>query len=596
MKLTHVEISKFRSIASCAFDTADFATIIGPNNSGKTSILAAIHLFLSLKNPKPEDWPKNGSNEPIEIMCHFGDIKDWESSKPGVSGLIDNGSLKLKAVYEKREEKGKQKIESKYYALKPSRTLPGWSTSLDSIPEKYKPILVRIKPESFTKNNADHLKKCLEAFPDDVIVGEPIWDDESVSIKAAFAQALPKSIYIPAVQDVTEEEKAKNGNSQTNFGEILQDIVFPKLKIMDEYSELLRLAASISEKISTQSNDSEIGKIFSDLSARLAGIIDTTVSLKIGDLDTGKMFSEASTLVLNDGVETAIGNQGHGVQRIFLFALLEVLARKQATGDDGNIRSLVFLYEEPELYIHPHLLRRLKLTLLGLNTNGCQTICTTHSPFIVDVNNYKSLIITRKNGQASETQQLVVDPFEGVTGADKERKILRAVLDFHPTVCEAFFAKYVILVEGDSELALLRHVENSDYYIAKLGLDRNKINLSTVVGCGGKWTIIPIARMLKAFGIPVKVLHDKDQQGDTDDDVDDDPIHPAQANAKIEAIVGAGNSFAIDDTLEHALYTTPKTYKSDKPYRAWKRIQKIQRDDTLQELTQLQSILKFVYG
>src|SRR6202012_540785 len=106
-------------------------------------------------------------------------------------------------------------------------------------------------------------------------------------------------------------------------------------------------------------------------------------------------------------------------------------------------RTTIVLFEEPELYLHPHMLRKLKAIFKTLSTNeGWQVICTTHSPVFVDVADHpKALIILQRNAAKKiVAKQMANSPFEDSEAGNIERDALRAALNFHPTVSEVFFA------------------------------------------------------------------------------------------------------------------------------------------------------------
>jgi predicted ATP-dependent endonuclease of OLD family len=151
---------------------------------------------------------------------------------------------------------------------------------------------------------------------------------------------------------------------------------------------------------------------------------------------------------------------------------------------------------------------------------------------------------------------------------------LRALLDFHPTVCEAFFAKRAVLVEGDTELAVL--VAQPDLY--KLaGIDPEVVRDTSVICCDGKWTIIPMARILAALGVPVRVIHDRDRKGRSDEELAKLPTGEFSANARIGEVVGREAVHVVDDTFEDLLWPANERTDSsrDKPYRAWRRVHQL---------------------
>ncbi len=264
------------------------------------------------------------------------------------------------------------------------------------------------------------------------------------------------------------------------------------------------------------------------------------------------MISSAVGLSITDGThDTPIGLQGHGLQRTLIFSLLEMVAENDAVINNENSRTTIILYEEPELYLHPQMLRKLKAILNTIaQSENWQIICSTHSPVFINVADHpESLVIMSRNaGGPIMIDQLENDPFEQSELGLIERDALRAALDFHPSVCEVFFAKNVILVEGDTEMAIFKHCDELLIYC---NVDLHKALDCTIVSCGGKWTIPAIGRLLKAFNIPFKVVHDKDRQGLTDEQLAAAVnFHPFKANERIRLIAEAENVFINTDTLE----------------------------------------------
>jgi predicted ATP-dependent endonuclease of OLD family len=327
-------------------------------------------------------------------------------------------------------------------------------------------------------------------------------------------------------------------------------------------------------------------------------IIDLQVLLRLGTPDIKKVITNAARIHLSDGTETHVKYQGHGAQRTFIYALIRYIANKRAQ-NGCRTRPVILLFEEPEIYMHPQLLRTLKDSLKELSsTTGWQVVVTTHSPIMIDVaDDPKSLVILRKmnNETGVMIRQLESDPFVGQGGDIDERQILRAALDFHPTVCEAFFAEHAVLVEGDSEIAIFRFGKELVRLIT--GQD-HKIDCYTFVSCGGKWTILPIARLLKLFGIPLKIIHDKDAKGRSATELSALPgFHPYNANSRIAELVGNGNVFVVNDKLEDILFSSGIEYdEDDKPYSAWKRIKQLIDTNTVAGANEVVNMVCFAYG
>lgn len=186
-----------------------------------------------------------------------------------------------------------------------------------------------------------------------------------------------------------------------------------------------------------------------------------------------------------------------------------------------------------------------------------QVACCTHSPVFLDIaNRYRAIVRMFKTAQGDAAcYQVSQDLFPGMAHqADKQR--LQTVARFHPTVNELFFAKSVVLLEEGSAIAAFER--GADL----MGLFQRHVRLRrevALVDCNGKKNIPAFQRVLNAFNIPYRVVHD----GDTNN-----PQAFAD-NAPIAAALPAGGAHLIHqvlpDDLEGLLgYTAAKG--SSKPY------------------------------
>jgi predicted ATP-dependent endonuclease of OLD family len=602
MKLTHIKIENFRCISELKCDLFDLTSLIGPNNSGKSSVLKAIELFLNLAKPSVDDWPKDNVDCSIIISGIFEDILDWERSVPGVSGIIQDNKIQLRVTHEHHGAK------PLYEAYIQQEEIDGWENAFTKMGAELKELVnefgitkasdwkVNANQESFKQHLRDN-------HPDRITTVDADWTSENISIDAALKQALPQVEVIPAVRDATDATKPQ---TTTTFGKLLNAVVLPAIQTTDEYTELRTAVSNLSKKIrgaDEYTQPEKIERLATEISTRIADVIDVRAILDIAEPDTEKFLGANAIIRLDDGTETPISHQGHGAQRSLIFALIEAIARQNAEakaeeGEDPNVRSTLLLFEEPELFLHPHLMRRLKTCLKSISeTHAWQVLLSTHSPFLIDVvDNPKSLVIIRREGSASPVaKQLQEDPFDADT-----KEALRAALDFHPTVNEAFFASRVVLVEGDTELAVLRHVGTySDYF----SINKTIYDASTIVSCGGKWTITAVAILLNKFGIPFRIIHDCDAKGRTAEELREiAAIDPYKANEKIQIAAGISPVFVIDDTFEDLLWrrndkTAPVPSK-DKPFRAWQEIKRLVSEEinVEEDYPALKSFFEFAYN
>lgn len=604
MKLSQITIKNFRTFQEeKSIDIYDFTSLIGANNCGKSTILKAIELFLNQDKPIDSDWCKTCTDN-IEITGIFSDIQEWERDVPGVAGIIQENEIKLKATYDRATKK------PKYEAFIQKETIDGININdnFSSISTYYKEILRNIGIINATDwksvANKERFKQHLrDNYADKIRLETADWTSENISIDAALKQAIPHVEIIPAVCDASEETKPQ---AKTTFGKLLNTIILPAIQSTQEFNELKESVVRLSARLRANGEDGSpqaISMMVEDITQRMSELVNIKAILDIAEPDTEKFLGSNAILKLDDGTETEISYQGHGAQRALIFSLIDIIANQnnQISRDDATFhtRATIILFEEPELYLHPHLMKRLKDSLIKISQkHSWQVIISTHSPFLIDIiENPKSLVLLRKNnGELNPTvSQLNEIPFN-----DDSREALRAALDFHPTVTEAFFAQRVILVEGDTEIAVLKHTKK--VYL-KYGIDSKKYYDTTVVSCGGKWTIPAIATVMSKLNIPYRIIHDKDAKGRTDEELEEItyPIDPYRANQKIQDSAGdPGRIFVVDDTFEDVLWERGKNEQissKDKPYKSWKRINEIVDYENFEtDFLKLRQLYEFAYN
>jgi predicted ATPase len=602
-----------RSIDDCSLIISDFASLIGPNNCGKSTVLRAIEIFLNQEKPELTDWARGHEEKAIIIEGIFGELQDWERNTPGIAGIVrDNQiSLRLVATQIPEDEKfdSKIKVNTIYEAYIPKIEIQGWSEKWGDLSDEVKKSAQELDIDGPSWRNQSNKEKVRQSLIDNkphlVTRGPARWTDENISISAALKQAIPQAVLIPAVKDASDDAKS---NSATSFGKLLKRIIVPAIEASSEFLELKTIVEKLGSRLTGTNGTSQleaVQNLTNTLSKRMSEIVEAKVIFKLEPPDTNKFIGTNTSIKIDSGIETDINLQGHGVQRSLIFALIEVIAHHEAEiasrdGETVNQKATVLLFEEPELYMHPHLMRRLKTALKNIaKSDNWQVIISTHSPFLLDIaEDPSSLIIFRKPNQIGKRfKQIQQDPFEQDNDTRNDKMALRAALDFHPTVAEAFFAERVVLVEGDTEIAVFRH---SKKLLEILKISSEKSDNTTLISCGGKWTIPAMARLLREFEIPFRVIHDQDRKSRSDDELKlVTSIDPYSANARIRECVDDLNLRVVDDTFEHLIWPDPDltpVSKNGKPYMAWLRIKELcDTCDGLEPYTKLQDIVRFVY-
>lgn len=606
MKLIRIDIQNFRGISSASINLENFTTLIGSNNIGKSTILKAIKILVDTTNPTSEDWPyRTASTDEMVITGIFSDIQDSERAKPAISNLVHEGKLSIRVRTKWDHDNDCMGVPT-YEAFYRKEDIEDYTTSITAA--RNIPWLLEIINEldcnnakSYKDMQSDVIGLIKQRYPEKVS-SSLCWTSDGINFKNSLQQALPHVLYIPACFKIEDDLKSQKG---TPFGFLFSNRVYPVLQSDPSFTQYTSSLDLLHKKMKGEVDGEVIEglhELMESITESLNQVMDlkSKVKLSLTEIDINAALMKAATLVIEDKLETQLEYQGSGVQRALAYALLESNALFEVTASQ---RSTVILYEEPELYIHPHLMRLLRDKLREKSANAsCQVIVSTHSPFLIDIaENPSSLKLIKDTSEGTRTVHEIDDTIFHVDESYDEREMLRAALDFHPTVCEAFFAKRVIVVEGDTEVAILRFASE---LCDKFGISKELVKDTTIVSAGGKWTIPAIARILSRLNIPFKIVHDTDRKGMTDEQISQiSAINAYRANAKIETIVGADRVFRVDDTFEHLLWDPiiDGNAPSDggKPFNAWKRVRSyLDGTITLNAVCEnkLRSVIQFIYG
>jgi putative ATP-dependent endonuclease of OLD family len=174
---------------------------------------------------------------------------------------------------------------------------------------------------------------------------------------------------------------------------------------------------------------------------------------------------------------------------------------------EGERDHTFFAIEEPESHLHPHVQRLVYRYFLGAVEEGenappLTTILTTHSPHITSVAPIRSIVLLRHDRATDATTAVSTAdaPFTPRDEADLQRYV-------DVSRGEIFFARGVILVEGDAEGFLVPAFADA----LEIPLDMLGISVCSVGGTN----FSPYVKLLGPAGlnIPHVILTDRDPNG-----------------------------------------------------------------------------------
>lgn len=255
--------------------------------------------------------------------------------------------------------------------------------------------------------------------------------NDSISIDGK-ARDLLKAVYLKPLRDAEREMSSGRGS---RISQILLN--HPIFKDKKEH-EILEIFQEANNKIETYFLSDEEGKyILQTIRNNLKSFNDngqaSDAELRTSDIQLKAILESLS-------LNAPELNPGLGELNL-LFIAAELLLLKEDS--DGGMK--LALIEELEAHLHPQAQLRLISYLQNeYNENDVQIIISTHSPILASKINLKNLILM-KDGFG-------YDLAEGKTGLQKgDYLFLQRFLD--STKANLFFAKGIIMVEGDAEIS-----------------------------------------------------------------------------------------------------------------------------------------------
>lgn len=309
--------------------------------------------------------------------------------------------------------------------------------------------------------------------------------NDSISIDGK-ARDLLKAVYLKPLRDAEREMSSGRGS---RISQILLN--HPIFKDKKEH-EILEIFQEANNRIETYFLSDEEGKyILQTIRNNLKSFNDngqaSDAELRTSDIQLKAILESLS-------LNAPELNPGLGELNL-LFIAAELLLLKEDS--DGGMK--LALIEELEAHLHPQAQLRLISYLQNeYNENDVQIIISTHSPILASKINLKNLILM-KDGFG-------YDLTEGKTGLQKgDYLFLQRFLD--STKANLFFAKGIIMVEGDAENILVPVIADIiGYPLEKYGISIVNVGSTAFLRYSG----IMKRKDKSSIGIPVSVITDCD--------------------------------------------------------------------------------------
>lgn len=512
-KLVKMRISNIGCIGTEGLDIEldKILTLVGVNNSGKSTVLKAYELAAGTVNFTKEDRCVRGLDKPssVELWVHIP---------------VNTPNIPEKWKY---EENGLKLVLSKWeWDLEFKKTRKTWDPDIDDYAE----------------------------------------DGKAAGVDNVFNSRLPKPFRIGTLED-----PAKEHDKLLNL--ILQPISEKlKLLIEKEDSELKKTISAFINltKLPVDEEQKTINSIAVDLNKNHNEIfpnLSILFDIGVGDLEINpaQLLAKNSRIKFKDWSDEIDWNrQGTGSQRALFWSILQVRSKlatinemktqhqkeliklqKEITAlekkiptlkkadaiqenteklevlkksietlretansnlpsveDDLSLPGYMLLIDEPEVGLHPNAIRAASKYLYSLALDpSWQVMITTHSPqFVNPLNDHTTIIRLERNNCNLSPKTYRSDQ---VTFSEDEKENLKMINRFDQALAEMFFGQKPIIIEGDTEYAAFEYLMNN---FPEYSLSQRPV----LIRARGKDTINLIIRMLQNFKVTYSVLHDSD--------------------------------------------------------------------------------------
>lgn len=453
MKLIKAAIKNFRLLhdVDITFDE-DTTSVVGKNNSGKTSLSLIFNMFLDEKNKNfPfEDFSLKSHDKFVEIFQTYGDITEenkeekikeiqteipkiqllltlkygpednWANIMPFFTNLEESDEITILCEY---APDSTEKFFKKLSGLNNNGTKEEVIKNIESHYQSYYKINIRpySKIEATENVRRIDLNRLIQAK---FIKAQRVLDDSNSESKSKLSKVFQR-------QFNNENEKDENKS------EALLDII---------------------EQASSNIDD-KLGVFFSSFIEYFSkfgfpGMGNEKVELR-SQLSPEVLFKNNVKLFYNhDGAILPEKYNGLGYSNL-IYIIAQIIGFYSEISDFQNNLNLIFI-EEPEAHMHPQMqsvfIKNINefLSRVGLKA---QVIITTHSPHILSDAMLQSIRYFTKTGDANScTVKDLMDFNNNLTEAET-KKFLTQYLTLGK--CDLFFADKAILFEGTVERILL---------------------------------------------------------------------------------------------------------------------------------------------
>lgn len=494
MKLRRIEIENFRAFASpIEVDIDDFTAFIGKNDIGKSSILAALTIFLEGDGIKIDklDGSLHGDPSRVRITCEFDTLPDtivldnqYETSLGNEHVLWENDRLRITKMYDCSKSKINPEIMINAYQHPVDKDGESLLTlTISDLKKKAKELNVELKPGEGTVKAL--IRKAIIERSDAFTFGQKDIQIDKNESKTLWQQIL-NHLPICALFISDRSSSDQDPEAQTPMG------IAVDLALKDIQDKLDDIAIHVEKQVKDVASRT-LAKL-SEMNSELASQLSP--NLKDPNIKWKNLFK----YTLTSDLDVPMDKRGSGVRRLVLLNFFRAEAERKSKAD--NFRPVIYAIEEPETSQHPDHQKLLMQAFLEIASNSGQVLLSTHAP-----------------GLAGEI------PVESLRFIDADKSGSRFVKQAEPDKDLDFFIEIahglgmlpdnliqvMICVEGWNDIRFLQHVSHTlhkaDSSIPDLSCDPHYVLIPLH---GGNLRDVVNLNLFRGFNKPEFHIYDRD--------------------------------------------------------------------------------------
>lgn len=529
MRVHRLTAVNFRALANASVEFSPVTILLGENNSGKSTFLAALDLFFSsAPRVSEKDFNAQAPNDPIKITIEFSDLTPAEREL-FQSNLI-NGDLVISRHFYPlgARESGTFTVDAmvnpEFDAIRAEESKTNKRSLYNEIREKFELPKVGSADEI-----DDHIEKWESDNPEALIRKSVGTFRGFKNVAVGQLKRNTDFVFVPAVKDASIDI------GQAKDSPVKQLIDLHARQTIQNNPEYQAFMQETSERLKAYTSPDEVPALV-DLNDKLSAILekyykDSQIAASwkpVEEIPAPVPKSEVT--ITNHGVTTPIEGVGHGLQRAIVLTVLQYMAESRSAAEAVEVFSesqsdIIIGVEEPELYQHPtkqRLFRRVLSELCATFNEETgiriQVIYTTHSALMVSFPEFSTLRMVRRDFGTDDrrvtvtmsTMNACAKALAQSVGMDEQNAFSDAALIsrlhvFGSELAEGFFGRAVVLTEGASDKAVLEATYKQ--------LGRDPVSEGIVItSAGSKNQLERPAVIFKNLGIPIFLVFDNDEK------------------------------------------------------------------------------------